>query len=214
MGAWPDVSARFAGTEDLARPLSPEDAGVQSMQEARPTKWHLGAQSWLRNLSCWQRRGLSASSTAFRHGHGQTRYYKRGRRIVTRAPRAAAVPPSLEEVRAYRSHVDEAMLRASIAPCRAGRAGFITAAAPGELILTDIKHDFWMNRIRLRTRGHRRSEWSATRSIRRSRGASTREQGGDSVRRARAPAASHFAFDNEWPRHAQLLQPHALASRW
>ncbi len=82
-----------------------------------------------------------------------------------------------------------------------------------ELILTDIKHAFWMNPLRpsyAPAPAERVGGDAADSPL-----AWCERAGGTVEIGAPAPDASGepFAFDNERPRHAQLLRPHALASR-
>ena len=137
-------------TEDLARPLSAEDCGLQSMPDASPTKWHLAHTTWFFETFVLARR-----SRAYRPFHPAYRalfnsYYNAVGDRHARPARGLLSRPSLDEVRAYRRHVDEAMLRA------ARRRGLPRCVVLGlhheqqhqELILTDIKHAFWMNPLR------------------------------------------------------------------
>jgi ergothioneine biosynthesis protein EgtB len=82
-----------------------------------------------------------------------------------------------------------------------------------ELILTDIKHAFWMNPLRP-AYAPALSTGAAADAVTAPLG--WRERPGGMVEiGAPSPGASGepFAFDNEGPRHAVLLAPHALASR-
>jgi len=82
-----------------------------------------------------------------------------------------------------------------------------------ELILTDIKHAFWMNP--LRPAYAPAPERAARAPAAAAAPLSWRERSGGRVEiGVPAPGAEAvFAFDNEGPRHAVLLQPHALATR-
>src|SRR4249920_433370 len=97
-------------TERLCAPLSPEDCGAQSMADASPTKWHLAHTSWF-----FETFVLSAVA-AYRPFDASFRtlfnsYYNGVGDRPARPARGLLSRPSLDEVRAYRRHVDEAMLR-------------------------------------------------------------------------------------------------------
>ena len=209
-----DLAARFAAvrrhTLALAAPLSAEDQCVQSMPDASPTKWHLAHTTWFfETLAAGRRtrratgpstRASAASSTPTTRALGP-RHPRPQRGLLTR--------PSLAEVHAYRAAVDAAMRRFIAAaderhPRRlvaAGRTGpAARAAAPGAA-------------------AHRHP----------ARAVAEPAAAGDARRRAAAPcrrprpagssmpggevgighAGAGFAFDNETPRHAVLLQPFA-----
>ena len=180
-------------TEDLARPLSPEDCGVQSMPEASPTKWHLAHTSWFFETFLLD----APTSPGYRPFHPAFRtlfnsYYNAVGDRHARPARGLLSRPSLDEVHAYRRHVDEAMLRAlDRRDAALVVLGLHHEQQHQELILTDIKHAFWMNPLRPAYAPRaRRSGSLATRSRRRSPGASTRAARWRSARPARAPAAS------------------------
>jgi len=200
-------------TEDLARPLSAEDCGLQSMPEASPTKWHLAHTSWFFETF------VLAGVPGYRSFHPAYRalfnsYYNAVGDRHARPARGLLSRPSLDEVLAYRRHVDEAMARALDGAAAALVVlGLHHEQQHQELILTDIKHAFWMNPLRPSY-----APAPAERVV--GDGADTplawRERAGGTVEiGAPAPDATGepFAFDNEYPRHAQLLRPYALASR-
>ena len=210
-------------TDDLARPLSAEDCGVQSMPDASPTKWHLAHTSWFFETFVLARApGFRPFHPAFRSLFNS--YYNAVGERHARPARGLLSRPSLDEVRAYRRHVDEAMLRhleagAADREASADGAALVVLGLQHEqqhqeLILTDIKHAFWMNPLRPAY-----APVTAERVI----GDAAdppplawRERPGGAVEIG-APSSGlsgePFSFDNECPRHAQLLRRHALASR-
>src|SRR3954470_24506865 len=95
-------------TEDLARPLSPEDCGVQSMPEASPTKWHLAHTSWFfETFVLSATPGYQVFDPSFRSLFNS--YYNGVGERHGRPFRGLLSRPSLQEVYEYRRHVDEAM---------------------------------------------------------------------------------------------------------
>jgi ergothioneine biosynthesis protein EgtB len=198
-------------TEDLSRPLSPEDCGVQSMPDASPTKWHLAHTSWFFETF------ILSETPAYQVFHPSFRslfnsYYTGVGDRHARAARGLLSRPSLDEVLAYRRHVDQSMHR--LIDDGSARARWETLIVLGlhheqqhqELILTDIQHAFWINPLRP-AYGSASAQSAAAPPpplLWRARPAGVIEIGA---------SGEPFAFDNEGPRHAVLLQAHALAAR-
>jgi ergothioneine biosynthesis protein EgtB len=206
-------------TEDLCRPLSPEDCGVQSMPDASPAKWHLAHTAWFfETFLLSTSPGYQAFHPAFRALFNS--YYNGVGDRHARPSRGLLSRPSIDEVFAYRRHVDQAMLRLiDDQEFRARSGSLITLGLHHEqqhqeLILTDIKHAFGLNPLRpAYTPPPSREE-----SIFSQEPAplSWRERPGGIVDIG-APGADEsgqpFSFDNEGPRHAALLRPHRIGSR-
>lgn len=194
-------------SEALAAPLSDADATVQSMPDASPAKWHLAHTTWffetflLRDHLSGYR--LHDEKWPFLFNS----YYEAEGPRHTRADRGLLTRPSLDEVLAYRAHVDAAMEplfeRPELLPFI--EIGMAHEQQHQELLLTDIKHAFSRNPLgpayveALRDVGVQPSElgW-------RMHPGGIVETGHD---------GDGFAFDNEGPRHRVLLEPFALADR-
>jgi ergothioneine biosynthesis protein EgtB len=214
------VAARFSAVRAhslaLAAPLSPEDQCVQSMPDASPVKWHLAHTSWF-----FEAVVLGAHATDYqpfdpRFAHLFNSYYESLGPRHPRPQRGVLTRPSLAEVRAYREHVDAAML----AFINEAPADVIESAAPlvelglnheqqhQELILTDILHAFWCNPL---LPAYQPAEPQALRLAVATAAAKWIDMPG-------APAqvghsGEGFAFDNEAPRHSVLLAPYRIADR-
>jgi hypothetical protein len=96
-------------TEQLAGPLSVEDCVVQSMPDASPVKWHLAHTSWF-----FETFVLAPHLPGYREFHPSFRmlfnsYYNSIGDKHPRPRRGLLSRPSLEEVHAYRAHIDAAM---------------------------------------------------------------------------------------------------------
>src|SRR5580704_4030422 len=139
-------------TEALAAPLSAEDMLVQSMPDASPTKWHLAHTTWF-----FEEFVLARFDPAHRWHDERWRflfnsYYEAAGPRHPRASRGLLSRPSLDEVRAWRSRVDERML----ALLATGDAGALPVTLIGthheeqhqELLLTDAKHALAANPLR------------------------------------------------------------------
>jgi len=201
-------------SEQLARPLSPEDCQVQSMPDASPTKWHLAHTSWFFEtfVLAPHAAGHKAFDPSFNFLFNS--YYNAVGARLARPRRGLITRPTLEEVYAYRLAVDRAMetyldsagdsLEAKIAAVI--ELGLNHEQQHQELILTDIKHALAQNPMRPAYRdGVAAPSYVMPRAL----GWSFHSGGLSWV----GHDGSGFAFDNEGPRHRTYLAPYALSSR-
>jgi ergothioneine biosynthesis protein EgtB len=198
-----------AATEALCAPLSPEDAGAQSMKDASPAKWHLAHTSWFFETMVLTRRpGYRAYDRRYLDLFNS--YYQRLGKPFERGARGLLTRPTLREVMQYRAQVDRAMLDLLHGPVPAAARALIELGLHHEqqhqeLILTDIKHLLSRNPLAPAYARFAPADAQATAApLRWLRG------GGEA---ACGHGGEGFAFDNEQPRHAVLLAPYELASR-
>ncbi len=212
------MSSRYrtvrTATERLAAPLSAEDCAIQSMPDASPVKWHLAHTSWF-----FETFVLAPHLPGYRLFHPSFRmlfnsYYNSIGEKHPRPRRGVLSRPSLEEVRAYRAHIDAAMAdlmnRGTLAPSVNAliELGLNHEQQHQELILTDVLHLLSCNPLRpAYAPSHlvADSESASAPFLKWIRfGEGIVDIGHD---------GSAFAFDNEAPRHRQFLNAFSLASR-
>src|SRR5258706_8577577 len=132
----------------LAARLTPEDQMVQSCSEASPTKWHLAHTTWFYEtfILLPHAPGYTAFNDRFTYLFNS--YYKQLDGHPLRTVRGAFSRPSLDEVLAFRAHVDAAINRhfpADDSLLDLLELGVNHEEQHQELIVTDIKHAFWTN---------------------------------------------------------------------
>ncbi len=210
------IAAVRARTRALAAPLSEEDCCAQSMPDASPVKWHLAHTSWFFETFVLERfeRGFVPFHPAFRvlfnsyyHGIG-ARHPRPERGFITR--------PSLREVNAYRSNVDEriATLLEYAQTDQLAQLlvlGLQHEQQHQELILTDLKH--LLSRNPLLPAYERGPAALAPAQDTERQGASMEWQAFEGGVVHVGHRGSGFCFDNELPRHRQFVEPFALATR-
>jgi ergothioneine biosynthesis protein EgtB len=198
-----------AASEALAAPLSAEDCQVQSMPDASPTKWHLAHTSWFFEtfLLADHMPGYRAFDPAYAVLFNS--YYVGVGDRHPRPERGLLSRPSLEEVHAYRRHVDEAMLRFLETPLPPATATLVELGLQHEqqhqeLILMDIQHALSCNPLEpAYDDAFPASEQAAAQDWVSIPGGVY--EIGD--------AGGGFAFDNESPRHRVWLEPFRIADR-
>ncbi len=208
------LSTRFSRVRALSASLtdnlSDADATAQSMPDASPAKWHLAHTTWF-----FETFVLNDFVPGYRLYDERfpflfNSYYETKGARIGRATRGLITRPSLEQVRAYRHHVNEAMHgamhRIPSEALELASLGCHHEEQHQELLLTDILHLFAQNPLAP-------ALWPST----------TIERTGVSLPiqwiegRQGAVDIGHsgagFAFDCETPRHTTWLTPHALANR-
>src|SRR5436190_15603441 len=135
-----------AHSEALAAPLSAEDCCVQSMPDASPVKWHLAHTSWFfETVILSKQLGYKAFDPRFAFLFNS--YYEALGPRHPRPRRGLLTRPGLDEIYAYRAHVDAAMIALCAEPDLQDiiALGLNHEQQHQELILTDIKHAFFQN---------------------------------------------------------------------
>ena len=204
-------------TVDLAAPLSAEDQVVQAMADASPTKWHLGHTTWFfetfilkPNLSAY----VEFDAT---FGYLFNSYYNAIGERQPRAQRGLLTRPPLEEVHAYRRHVDAAMEALLAEPRSQGLSllelGLNHEQQHQELILTDIKSLLGSQPSRPSYFSPVPASDPAAISVDAEPCAPLNWISFDEGLRDIGHDGKGFAFDNEGPRHTVFLQAFELASR-
>ncbi len=195
-------------TLNLARPYSAEDQMLQSMPDASPMKWHLAHTTWFFETFILSPYVPGYRPYDARYEHLFNSYYKQLGSHPYRGARGLMSRPSLDEVHAYRSHVDGAMRRHLEVPDERTAAlielGLNHEQQHQELILTDIKHALWSMPLRPERLSQPRGVANAT-------PLEWVEFAGGIYKVGHA--GQGFAFDNEEPRHEVLLLPFRIASR-
>ena len=199
-----------AATERLAAPLSPEDCGVQSMEDASPTKWHLAHTSWY-----FETFVLEAAIPDYVPFDPHFRvlfnsYYNGIGDQYSRPQRGLLTRPSLEEVMAYRAHVDAHMQEQISAALSAeldaiAEIGLHHEQQHQELVVTDLKHAFSFN-----------PTYPAYRTCAEPEGREAPPlgwQAWDAGLHWIGHEGKGFAFDNEGPAHQEYVEAFELASR-
>lgn len=203
----------------LVAPLSAEDQCIQSMPDASPTKWHLAHTTWFFESVLLQSHASGYKPFDPRFHYLFNSYYEALGPRHPRPQRGLLTRPSLDEVHAYRRHVDAAVvalletadgaLWATIEPIVT--LGLQHEQQHQELIVTDILHALWCNPL---LPAYRPPTGPALRLA--SLAAPLRwlaQDGGIVDIGFDEVAGGGFAFDNETPRHPVLLRPFAIADR-
>src|ERR1700756_1943772 len=132
--------------------LSPEDQMLQSMPDASPTKWHLAHTTWFFETFILKPNVSGYQVFDPRFTYLFNSYYKSLGKHPYRGTRGLMSRPSLEQVHAYRSHVDAAIVKfLEGAPADAlelFERGLNHEKQHQELILTDSKHGLWSPPLR------------------------------------------------------------------
>src|SRR5690349_22053337 len=99
-------------TLDLAAPLSDADSTIQPFPDASPAKWHLAHTTWFFETFILRDHVLGYTPFDERYAFLFNSYYEGEGPRHARPRRGMVSRPSLDEIRNYRAHVDEALARA------------------------------------------------------------------------------------------------------
>ncbi|HEY0943384.1 MAG TPA: ergothioneine biosynthesis protein EgtB [Steroidobacter sp.] len=198
----------------LCEPLEIEDYVVQSMPDASPAKWHLAHTSWF--FEQFLLRPMLSGYRPFQAGFEYlfNSYYQSVGPMHQRPERGLLTRPTVQEVFAYRKHVDEHMLKLldsreeddeQTAPLV--KLGINHEQQHQELLLTDIKHLLSRNPLlpAYTSKPLPAMEARAPGPLQ----FLTFEGGVGEI----GATGKHFCFDNETPRHRTLVEPYALGDR-
>ncbi len=192
-------------TLDLAAPLSDADATIQPFSDASPAKWHLAHTTWFFETFVLRDHVPGYRLFDERWPYLFNSYYEGEGPRHARARRGMLSRPSLDEVRAYRAHVDEALDRALAAlPTQAlelVELGIHHEQQHEELLLTDILAAFAENPLEPAYGELPPPACFAPEPL-------SFQRGREGIVEIGADETG-FAFDSERPRHRVFLAPHA-----
>ncbi|MEM9316665.1 MAG: ergothioneine biosynthesis protein EgtB [Pseudomonadota bacterium] len=200
-----------AASVALCETLAPEDFVVQSMPDVSPTKWHLAHITWF-----FERFVLKPNLEGYRPFNEKfdfifNSYYYTVGQMHQRPRRGLLSRPTVDEVMAYRRHVDSAMDTLLHRPQEDSELNQLVTLGlhheqqHQELILTDIRHVLFQNPLE--------PAFRPPRPVPSAKAPPMKFIAGPDGLAEIGHEGQEFAFDNETPRHRVLLQPHAIANR-
>ncbi len=198
----------------IAEPLTEEDQIVQAMEDASPTKWHLAHTTWFFEELVLKPHDPAYRAYDDRFNYCFNSYYENAGPRHPRPKRSLLTRPTHDEVMTYRRHIDRSLDnffdRGGNGPAPEALAlielGIHHEQQHQELMFTDCLALFAGNPLRPAYRplesddSHKTTAeigWLAFPG-------GIFEVGHD---------GDGFAYDNEGPRHQQLLRPFRLANR-
>ncbi|MEZ5788970.1 MAG: ergothioneine biosynthesis protein EgtB [Xanthobacteraceae bacterium] len=197
-------------TENLAAPLSAEDQVAQSMPDASPTKWHRAHTTWFFEQFLLVPHAPNYRVFDERFAFLFNSYYVTAGPRHERPKRGLVTRPGVEEVAAYRAHVDQAVEQLLVG-CPDDRLDDIVRIVEiglnheqqhQELLLTDILHALAQNP----TAPPYDAAWQAPAAPRRD-GMIDLPEGIHTI----GHQGSGYCFDNERPAHRTLVGPVRVA---
>ncbi|MBT6423564.1 MAG: ergothioneine biosynthesis protein EgtB [Bacteroidetes Order II. Incertae sedis bacterium] len=197
-------------TEAICAPLEIEDYVIQSMPDTSPMKWHLAHTTWF--FETFVLKAFTPSYSPFDERFAflfNSYYVQAGERFV-RHHRGLLSRPTVKEVYAYRSYVDEAMMQflSHDLPTEAHsvlETGLNHEQQHQELIVTDLKHNLSVNPL---FPAYSEQSFPLSADL----GALSWHSFDEGI----VPIGHEseaFHFDNELPIHRQFLEPFELANR-
>ena len=197
-------------TENLVKNLSDADMTAQSMPDASPAKWHLAHTTWFFETFLLKKFAddYEVYDEAFAFLFNS--YYESAGPRHLRSQRGLITRPSKDEVLAYRTYVDEAMLILIDAQYGSNdKLGFLLELGINheqqhqELLQTDILHLFAQNP--LRPSAYQDFEFSSTSK-------NTQWLEFESSNQLIGHAEQNFSYDNESPQHTVHVNKFSIAS--
>ena len=196
-------------TLDLAAPLSDADATIQPHPDASPAKWHLAHTTWFFETFILRDHVPGYRLHDERWPYLFNSYYEGEGDRHARPRRGMLSRPSLDEVRAWRVSVDEALREAlPNLPSEALKLvelGINHEQQHQELFLTDILATLAENPLEPAYGALDPAPCHATEPL----GWIDGQEGLVEI----GASAGGFAFDCERPNHQALLYPHRIANR-
>lgn len=200
-------------TEYLVEPLETEDLVIQAMENTSPTKWHLAHTSWFFETFVFKKYSSSFKSLHPQYAYLFNSYYLQTGVPFKRSSRGLLSRPTVKEVFAYRTYVNEQMNN-FINNCDAKtwedaakviEIGMNHEQQHQELILTDIKYLLAQNPLlpvyrekpTIKKTSVKPINWIAFKE-------GVIEIGNE---------GNEFTYDNEHPKHKTFVQNFKLANR-
>ena len=196
----------------LVQGLSPEDMGLQSMEDASPAKWHLAHTSWFFEQFILKKFEADYTSPDDRLAFLFNSYYVKIGPRHTRSNRGLISRPDVDAVLTYRAHVDTAM-QTLLTEDRPDAVEIRKLATLGchhemqhqELLITDLLHALSHNPL---LPSYRRP---VPTPVTKAAPLGWIDHAGGLVEIGHD--GDGFAYDCEGPRHKVYLRPFRLASR-
>lgn len=200
-------------SQDICEPLEVEDYIVQPCDDASPPKWHLAHTSWF--FETFLLKPYLKDYPVFNEAYEYlfNSYYHGVGAQFPRPKRGTLSRPTVQEVWAYRQHIDKHMLRL-LSETMSDDVKFRLVLGlhheeqHQELMLTDIKYNFGHNPLYPAYQTQSGQAPGQPRPL----GFVKFEAGNYSIGHA-SPSLESFVFDNESPRHTVYVGDFQLADR-